>query len=111
MACRQEVALRTRSERRHAAASFGPDIPTCGRKENLTIPRSEDRGKGLLQAGRRGRRYFTTIRAFLEATFDEVGNRDIHGNDLEKIPDLSNGRAFICSKVRFPERIVRVSRP
>jgi hypothetical protein len=38
-----------------AGASFGPDIPTCGRKENLTIPRSEDRGNGLLQAGRQGR--------------------------------------------------------
>jgi hypothetical protein len=36
-----------------AGASFGPDIPTCGRKENPTIPRSEYRGKGLLQAGRR----------------------------------------------------------
>jgi hypothetical protein len=30
-----------------AGASFGPDIPTCDRKENLTIPHSEDRGMPL----------------------------------------------------------------
>jgi hypothetical protein len=45
------VALTPRS----AGASFGPDIPTCGRKENLIVPRSADLGKGLRQARRRGR--------------------------------------------------------
>jgi hypothetical protein len=40
---------------RSAEASFGPDIPTCGRKENLIVPRSADLGKGLHQARRRGR--------------------------------------------------------
>jgi hypothetical protein len=45
------VALAPRS----AGASFGPDIPTCGRKENLIVPRSADPGKGLRQARRRGR--------------------------------------------------------